>query len=180
MAFQNPTQGQFTPTTYIWDVSDIQRSNLSPEQKELFIRLYQNLNRMQLALNDKDFGLYHTLETINGQMFFPNPAYNSSTPQYPTFRQDYRKVINFGALPNAGTTSVAHNITITPNTTFTRIYATASDTTGNNFIPIPYASTTDSAHNVELNLDGTNVNIITGTNRSNFNICYVVVEYLQT
>ena len=64
-------------------------------------------------------------------------------------------------------------------TTFTRVYATASDTTGFNYIPVPYASST-AANNIELNVNGTNVNIITGSNRSNFNICYVVLEYLQS
>ena len=88
-------------------------------------------------------------------------------------------VINFGALPNAGTKSVPHNIPINGSYTFTRIYGAASDTTGLNYIPLPYASPT-AANNIELNLDATNVNIITGSNRSNFNITYVIVEYITS
>lgn len=171
--------GSFVPTSYIWDVARLYEVDVnSDEFKELLVRLYQNLNLMAIVLNGKDTGIYNTFELVNGQTFFPNPALNSSTPVTPTFRQVYRTVVNFGALPNAGTKSVPHGITITPVTTFTRIYATASDPTGNFYIPIPYASAT-AADNVEIYVDATNVNIITAIDKTNFTTCYVILEYLQ-
>jgi hypothetical protein len=171
--------GSFVPTSYIWDVARLYEIDVrSDEFKELLVRLYQNLNLMAIVLNGKDTGIYNTYELVNGQTFFPNPLLNSSTEVNPTFRQVYRLVINFGALPNAATKSVPHGITITPATTFTRIYATASDTTGNTFIPIPYASLT-LVNVVEINVDATNVNISTGIDRTNYNVCYVILEYLQ-
>lgn len=173
--------GAFVPTNYIWDVQQLQDTDVnSPEFKELLVRLYQNVNNIALVLNVKDTGMYAVTETVNGQLYFPNPANNSSAVQYPAQRQVYRKVINYTiALPNAGTVSIPHGIVCTPLTTFTRIYATANDTTGNNYIPLPYASPTD-ANNIELQVDGTNVTIITGSNRSNFTITYIVLEYLQS
>jgi hypothetical protein len=87
--------------------------------------------------------------------------------------------VNFGALPNTATKSVAHGITITTATTFTRIYATASDTSGSTYIPIPFSSPT-LVSNIQITVDATNVNITTGSNRSNFNICYVVLEYIKS
>jgi hypothetical protein len=173
-----PLKGVRVPTTNIWDVTQINNMDeLTPAFKELLVRLYQNLNVMANAINTKDSGLFDTNQFVNNQAFFPAPG--SPPAEKPLYRQVIRLTINFGALPNAGTKSVAHGITITPKMTITRLYAAASDTTGNNYIPIPYASPT-LVNNIELNMDATNVNIITGSNRSNFNICYVVIEYIQT
>ena len=175
------TGGAFVPNTFIWDVQQIQGVDLnSPEFKELLVRLYQNLSLMCNVLNIKDSGKYTTMEFINGQRFFPNPANTSASVAAPAERQVLRKVINYTtALPNTGTATIPHGITCTTNTTFTRIYATGSDTTGFNYIPIPYASPT-LANNIEIKLDNTNVYIITGSNRSNFNQTYIILEYLQT
>lgn len=170
--------GPNIPTTNVWDVSDIQALQEESERlKELLVRLYQNLNNMSIALNEKDSGCYFTLGSANGQSYFPNPTLTSASTTTPISRQVIRIVINFGALPNATTKSVAHNLTPNSSWSFTRIYACASDTTGFNYIPIPYASPT-LINNIELKVDSTNVTIITGSNRSNFNICYVVLEYI--
>lgn len=85
--------------------------------------------------------------------------------------------INFGTLPNTGTKSVAHNIPITVGVTFTRIYATASDTAGSLYIPIPFVETT--GNEIQIDVDATNVNITTTSDRTNFTICYVVLEYIK-
>ncbi|HTJ49060.1 MAG TPA: hypothetical protein VL443_06355 [Cyclobacteriaceae bacterium] len=181
MAIQDADQyGAFLQTTQVWDVAQIQELDVkSPEFKELLVRMYQQINNIVLVLNIKDTGQYQLSEFVNGQVFFSNPALSSGTAQYPQDRQVIRKVINFGALPNTATKSVAHGITCTSTTTFTRIYGCASDVTGKNYIPLPYASPT-LANNIELNLDATNVNITTGSNRINFTITYVVVEFIQT
>ena len=181
MATTTASMGAFIPTTNIWDVAQVYEIDInSPEFKELLVRLYQNINNIALSVNIRDAGYYNTQEFVNGQLYFPNPALTSASPITPVFRQVYRQVVNFGVLPNTGTTSIAHNITVTPTTTFTRIYATASDPSGNNYVPIPYASCTAVADNIELAVTATNVVITTGSNRSNFTITYVVLEYLQT
>jgi hypothetical protein len=178
---QNPfNAGSFVVTTNVWDVARVYEIEVgSPEFKELLVRLYQNVNNIATLLNIKDTGVYNTFEIINGQRYFPDPALNSGTAGVAVARQVYRTTVNFGALPNAGTKSVAHKITTTPKTTFTRIYATASDTTGREYIPIPYASAT-ATDIIELSVDGTNVNITTGSDRTSFTVCYVVLEYLQS
>lgn len=175
----NPQQvGSYIPSTQVWDVSEIYDLNIDPKLRELLIRLYQNLNMMAINVNLKDTGYYDTQPFVNSQLFFPNPLYTSMSTTYPAFRQVFRQVLNFGALPNTGSKSVAHNITCTPATTFTRIYATASDTTTLTYIPIPYASPV-LANAIELSIDSTNVTITTGSNRSNFNVTYVIVEWLS-
>jgi len=172
----NVGPGLFLPTTPMFDVGDLQDiENL----RELVIRLTQSVNNIAIASNLKDSGYYVKEEFVNSQVFFPNPALTSTTPQTPTFRQVFRKVIDFGALPNTGAKTVAHGIAPNATFTFTRIYATASDPIGFNYIPIPYASTVAVANNVQLDVDVTNVTITTGINRTNFTRCFVVLEYIK-
>jgi len=91
--------GLFVPTTNVWDVSEIYSlEGIKPEFKELLVRLYQNINNLSLALNLKDTGYYTEEEFVTGQVFFPNPSLSSTTQQTPTFRQTFRKVINFVSL----------------------------------------------------------------------------------
>ena len=171
---QQQNTGLYVPTTYIWDVAELYQIEVnSPEFKELLIRLYQNVNNMILSLNLKDTGLYQTQELVNGQVFF-----NPNSSRLVDARSCFRTLVSCGQLANTGTTNTPHGIAFTSTYTLTRMYGAATDPTGLNYIPLPYASPT-AAHNIELNADGTNVNIITGSNRSNFTISYVVLEYLK-
>lgn len=172
-------KGSFVPTTNVWDVQDIYSTDVNSDAfKELLVRLYQNINTIAIVLNGKDTGFYNTVNPfVNGQVFFPNPALTSQTQTTPSFRQVVRLVINFGALPNTGAKQVEHGLNINTPYTFTRIYACASDTTNLEYIPIPYASPT-LASSVEISVDSTYVTITTGSNRSSFDTCYVVLEYL--
>jgi hypothetical protein len=180
MAFypQQVNPGSFVPTTNIWDVQQLFRVDVnSDEFKELLVRLYQNVNNIALVLNTKTSGYFVQQEFVIGDVFF-QPTATITSNANPQLRQSYRMVVDFGALPNAGTKSVAHNIPDVNSTfTFTNIYATASDPIALAYIPIPYASTT--GDDIELDVDATNVNITTTSNRSAFTRCYVVLEYLK-
>jgi hypothetical protein len=167
------------PTTDIWDVTPIYELNVDEKLEDLLVRLYQNLNNISLSLNARDAGYYDTREFLNSQVFFPNPSLNSATLTTPTYRSVFRKVINFGALPNAGAKTIAHGIVCTATTSFTRIYGCATNPVGLAYIPLPYASPV-LANNISIDVDATNVTITTGSNRTAFTICYVILEYLQT
>lgn len=174
----NPLQsGAYVPSTYIFDIQQLQQLNLDPQLKELLIRLYQNINNIILVLNVKNTGLYGLTQLATSQQYFPNPANNSSTTSVAALRQVFRLTINFGALPNAGTKSVAHNLPINLNYTFTQIYGTATQP-NTKFIPLPYASATAVIDNIELNVDTTNVNVTTGANYSAYTVAYIVLEFL--
>lgn len=177
---QQTGPGHYIATTNVWDVQEIYATKVtSPEFKELLVRLYQNLNNMALAINNKDTGLYPLTEFVNSQLFFADPNLDSSSSQTPTQRQVFRKVINFGGLPNSsGSKQEAHNINITDGYTFTRIYGTASDTTGHNYIPLPYASSV-AADIIELKVNDTHVIITVASDKSDFNQTYVVLEYIK-
>ena len=184
MAADNILQyiGEYVPSTEIWQViSELSSTDPKSDQfKELIVRLALIVNRINLAVNTKETGIYNNLqEFVTSSQYFFNPALTSASSQTPSYRAVYRTVINFGALPAAaGTKSVPHHITCLSSTSFVKIYAVATDPVGLNYIPIPYASSV-LANNIELSVDSTNVNITVGVNRSAFTICYVVLEYLQ-
>jgi hypothetical protein len=183
----NPLQsnvGSFIGTTNVWDVQKIKSVDVnSDEFKELLVRLYQNVNNIVLALNIKDVGYYSIPEFLNGQLFFPNPTLSISNAQSHAYRQVFRTVVNFGALPNAGAKSVAHNIDINTalpsNFSFTRIYGAASNgTSQTSFIPLPFSSPTLN-QNIKLTVDNVNVNITTAIDYSSYVTTYVIVEYIK-
>ena len=139
---------------------------------QLNIRLSQIYTAIALSANLKEIALYNPIEQINGQQWFV-PSDNNRK------RLGLRTVVDFGTLPNSGTTSVAHGITVDSNTFFTRIYGCATDPS-TRFIPIPYVNVGTPGDGVEIDVDTTNVNITTTTgNYTGFTTCYVVLEYLK-
>ncbi len=171
------------PTNYIFDVSQLYEVDVkSAEFKELLVRLYQNVNAMNMAINAKESSYYDLNEFINNQFFFPNPQYNSGVTNTlkPNYRSVIRKVFNFpqvaGVALGPGTTTIAHNIAISSGTSFTRIYGTASDRTSNNYYPLPWASAAGLT-NIELLVNATDISV---TNNSGivFDVCYVILEFL--
>jgi len=177
---ENKDLGSFIPTTQLWDTSEVFEANIGNEElKELLVRMYQNLNRMALSLNVKESAYYDTEEFVTGQQYFPLPGLTSAGTQFPDYRQTTRKVINFGGLPNAGTTNIAHGIICSADTIFTRIYGVATDPTGGfSYLPLPYSSNT-LINNIDLSVTGTNVSITTGINRTAYTITYIVIEWLN-
>lgn len=183
MADGSENRGLFVPTTYSWDISRLEQiENLDPQLKQLLSRLYENINQISLTLNKKMSGVYdNTQEFVTGNTFFPNPAFSSITANIASPRQEFRSVINFGALPNAVTKSFAHNLILNSSWRFTNIYASATDTTNLIGIPIPYVSNGGlvGAGPVEIWVDSINININTTVNMTNFDQCIVVIEYLK-
>ena len=180
MPDQSAITGAFIPTTDVYDVDVIYSLDIqSQDFKEFLVRLRQSTNNIAIAVNFRDAG-YYVEELFNcGQVFFPNKTLSSSTSQTPTYRSVYRKVVDFGALPNAGAKAVPHGIpNLDANVTFTRLYATATNPTTVVGIPIP--STFVATGNItDLQVNNTNVIITTNWNASNFTICVVIVEYFK-
>lgn len=129
------------------------------------------LKRMADSLNTKEGALYLLDELATFQQY-----YTSGNPL--VTRNVYRTTVNFGALPNTTTKSVAHGISFNTAFSTTRIYASATDPVGLVYLPIPYSSAT-LANNIELYVDSTNVNIITAADYSAYTICSVVIEYVK-
>ena len=94
----------------------------------------------------------------------------------------YRKVINFGSLPNAGTKNVAHNISNLDNVINARINARSVNGTGGTRLSIPYVYPRASYDMYYIAFEGisnTHVTIVTGNDRTNYS-AYVILEYTKT
>lgn len=171
--------GSFIGTTNVWDVSEIYSADVNSDRfKELFVRLYQNVNNIALNLNIKETGYYPLNEFMTGQLYFPNDSLTPNTATSPVFRQVYRMVVNFGALPNAGTKSVVHNIQVDQGFTATHIYGAATNTGATSMIPLPYSSPTLNK-NIQVDVGTTTVTITTGINYSDYINTYLVIEYIK-
>lgn len=173
--------GQFIPTTNIWDIQDLYSMDVNSKQfKELLVRLYQNVANITQVINSKDVGIYDQREFVCGQLYFPNT--NPIAGQPNEYRQVYRKVINFGALPAAGAAiNVAHGIAVTPGFMLTRLYGASKDPVANEFISLPYVS--GAAPTTSVGLYMTAVNIIARSSPAKawdmFTQTYIVIEYLK-
>lgn len=167
--------GLFIPTTTIFDVGRIEEIEVgSDEFKELLVRLYQTVNNIALATNVKTTGYYLNQEFVTGELYF------SADNDFNKLRPVYGMTVDFGALPAAGTKSVAHGISVTNTYSWVQIYATATNSGTLVGLPIPYVSASAIANNLEINADGTNVNITTGgTNYSSYTKTLVVLKYIK-
>lgn len=178
---QENLYGAFLPLTEVFEIEDLDKIDInSAEFRDFLTRVRNIINNMAMLINIKDTGIYNPTEFVCGQIYYPNPALSSQTDKKPSPRQVFRKVVIFGALPNAGSKTVAHGITFPAANTisFTRIYGASSDLTAGSYIPLPYAAVTDN-NNIELKVDNTNVTITTGINRTAWTLTYVVLEYIK-
>lgn len=165
--------GMFLPTTPMFDVGDL---NDQENLKQLVVQLIQFVNNIAVVLNQKDSALYVREQFVNGQLFFPNPAYDTNPDIPVTQRQVYRQVFLTGPLPNAGILLIPHGIPITTIYSFTRIYGTASDQIGLNYIPLPQAFVNGNI--VDLAVDAVNIIIHTNWNASNYTLVYIILEWI--
>lgn len=170
--------GSFIPSTYLWEVQQLQEMKIDPNLKELLIRLYQNLNSMAIILNTKDTGYYSETEIINGQVYFPTPGLSSMSNTQPEQRQVFRTVVNFGPLPASTTKTVPHDIDIDSGYSFTRIYGAATNSDQTSFIPLPFSSPTLN-QNIRLEITDTNISITTAIDYSAYINVYIVLEYMK-
>ena len=174
--------GAFVPTNYIWDIQQLQETNLEPEIKELLVRMYQNIGLMALVLNIKTTGQFPLMETVNGNLWFPKPGLTSQTSRTPAYRQEITTTLNLPqngggfALP-VGVTSINHNITVNSSTLFVGFNGMANDTIGFNYYQLGWASALG-ATNIEVKVNQTQV-VITNNSGINFTDCFVVLRYLQ-
>lgn len=167
--------GLFIPTTTIFDVDRLYEVEVGSEEfKELLVRLYQTVNNIALATNVKTTGYYLNQEFVTGELYF------NASNDFNNLRPVYSKTIDFGALPAAGTKSVAHGLAVTDTYSWVQIYATATNPNTLVGIPIGYVSASAIANNLEINVDGTNVNIKTGgTDYSAYTRTFVVLKYIK-
>jgi hypothetical protein len=88
----------------------------------------------------------------------------------------YRKVVNYGTLPNTSTKEINHNITNLGEIT----NIGGITTNGEVCFTLPYVAPANIANAIQLYVSNTKVGIATGLNRTNFTTTYVTIEYTKT
>ena len=106
--------------------------------------------------------IYSTNETVIGKWIDGKPL--------------YRKVINFGSLPNNSTKNVAHNITNVNQWVTIKGVTMNKDKTA---LPVPATNAADIAYGINITVTTTEVRIQTGRDRTSF-FAYVILEYTKT
>lgn len=178
MAFipdQQINTGSFVQQTPIFDVGRLYEIDVNSEEfKELIVRLYQQVNNVSLALNNKISGYYIEEEFVTGANYF-NP--NSTFDNQLELRPEFTKTFNIGALPLGVLPPVAHGLAVTNTWQFTHIYGAATKNTAPfESYPIPYAGAAGSY--ISLNIDGTNIYLDNNSGIA-FTSCIVTLKYLK-
>jgi hypothetical protein len=142
-----------------------------PKDFDRFLPILDLLyKRIANSVNTKEGGLYSKTEVAAFMQYF------TSNPN--EFRPVYRKVIDFGALPNAGIKQVAHGLTVTNTFRWVRIYGAATDPVALTGISLDRSSPTLN-ENIKVDVDATNVTITTAINYSAYTSSQVVLEYTK-
>lgn len=163
--------GSYVPTTNIWDVARIYDIDVnSKEFKELLVRLYQNINNISIALNQKTTGFYLTQEFVSGKLFF-NP--NSSNQL--DLRAGFLIVIDTGSL-GAGVNTIPHGLTIGTTWAWARINGAAFNNGTFDIYPLPFAGA--AGNNIEVRANATNI-IINNASGITFTTSMVILEYVK-
>lgn len=131
-------------------------------------------NEIQSDWNEAD---NTKLNYIKNKPTIPVESYSTSEVDTGTTWIDdftiYKKTIDIGALPDTDTKTVAHGIT-----GFVMLIDVAgSFSDGINSAPLPYSSPT-TTKNIQVYVDGTNINIVTGEDRSSYS-GYVTLYYTK-
>ena len=135
--------------------------------------LVEQFKTLANAVNVREIGFFLEEELLSGKSLSPPAGISGQSDQ---FRSIFRKVVNFGALPNAAAKTVAHGITFDTNFTLVALWAAATDPVGFVALPIPYATETANG-DIELNIDATNITITTSIDYSAYTRCLVTIEY---
>lgn len=141
--------------------------------------LAERLKEIANAVNVREIGFFLDEELLTGKYLFPTSLpQGDSTPQQ--FRQILRMVVNFGPLPAGGTKSVPHGIVFDNNFTLVQLYGAATDPIAFLAIPLPWVEVSMPANGgIQLYIDSTNVNVVVGSNRSNYSRSIITIEYTQ-
>ena len=146
------------------DKSNYQSSSLANEYKVSASDMNEIKSVVNGACTQVDNSIsYSTTEKVVGTWIDGKPI--------------YRKVVNFGALPNATSKSVAHNISNIAM--ITDIRGVALNPSTNTYLTLPYATTT-ATQNLQLYVNLTNITANTGFNLSIYTTTYIILEYTKT
>ena len=136
--------------------------------------LVEQLKKISNGINIREIGWFLDVELLSGKQFFTDQTITGTSEQ---FRSVFRKVIDFGQLPNAGTKSLPHGITFDVNFTLVSMWLSATDPVNFKAFSLAYWAK-NIPGDIILNMDATNVNVTTASNYTAYKRSFIVIEYL--
>ena len=137
----------------------------------------EHLKKISNAINVREIGWFLDDELLSGKQFIPSLNSSAGASASGNFRSVLRKVIDCGTLPNTGTKTVPHGISIDGNFTLIQLYGSSTDPIG--LLSFGLGNAAAAPNQVQLFLTATDIILVTGSDRTNFTRTYVVIEYLK-
>jgi len=122
-------------------------------------------------------GLYYYTKEEMDELIANRFAYSTTEKEVGTWIDNsplYRKTIDFGALPNADSKNVAHNISNLDKVVKIEGIAIA----GNRAFPLPHVDTGDAITGIRITVEGAEIQIRTGMDRTAWH-GYVTLYYTK-
>lgn len=180
--FKNPTSGGMIPFGFTHKSAINEQIQVNIDATN--INILTAVDKTALTICYLTIQYTKTTDTAGSGKFTPA---GTQTEHYSTEEQVigtwfgetlYRKTVNFGALPNNATKTVAHGIS---NLKYIKSYeGTAKSTSNGYYLTLPYIHSTSASRYVEMYFDSTNISIATKEDRSVYDICYITLEYTKT
>jgi hypothetical protein len=133
--------------------------------------LVEQLKKLANAVNVREIGWFLDEELLSGKQFYPGTTH----PQQ--FRSILRTVIPFGALPAAGSKSVAHNIKIDANFRLIDMWLSATDPV--NLVGFTLAYYSIAGGDIKVSYNATDVVVTVASNYSAYSESDIYMEYIQ-
>ena len=152
-------------------VSDI---TYTKDEKDLQMNLYRKMQEVIAALNKKDTALYDLSESFSCGQWYVNAAINQE-------KGIYRKVIDFGALPNTVLKTVAHELNIDETGAIQPITADWKIIIKNGmaFDPINIIWYPISNPTISMEITTTDIEITTTADLSAYTECEIILLYTK-
>lgn len=125
--------------------------------------------------NIKDATARNTITLIQSQFGYSTTE-KKTNETWIDSKPIYRKVVNFGTLPNTTTKSVSHGITNYAK--MVSIKGIAINQGAGNTIPLPYVVTNGEI--CQLYVKNENVIVVSNSDYSEYTQAYVILEYTKT
>jgi hypothetical protein len=161
------------PTTSLFDLTSLRDIDVKSEEfKEFIVRLYQEVNKHAIFINQKDHGIYSIEQYGSCKQYFPAVSPGN-------FRGIARTALPFTFVGfSPGTVTVPHNIVFNADTRVTLLQSEANNPAGQLSLPIPYVDVTGAgAGNIQISMDNTNVYIVTAIDYTAYTDNFIVIEY---
>jgi hypothetical protein len=144
------------------------------DSQDFPVVLKNRFEEISYLLNRKIEGTFSSEESLTGQRLVLD-----SNPPGVIGNEIFRRVIDFGSLPNSSTKKVPHYIAITEDLAITKLYGTATrqGTTGT-FAALTFPQKTN-VYRVDLEMDGIEVKVVTNYDLSLYLRCFIFIEYVK-